>query len=610
MKSLIVFVVISINSVLNCQIFTEINTGFPDICFSSVDWGDYDNDGDLDLLMVGDTDSCSVSLIFRNDNNVFADINAKLAGMMSNYDSSHWADLDNDGDLDIMLTGYDIRDSKDTLYYLTKIYRNDTQEFTEIHTSLKNVAFSSADLADYDNDGDLDILLTGYYWDYEINESCIISKIYRNDKDFNFTEIDAGLKGVHLGVSIWYDYNNDGKSDILLTGEGGYDPEDYTITKLYKNEGNDLFTEVQTGLVDVRVGDISSGDYDNDGDLDLILTGIEYTDNTWYDRTKIYRNDDNGIFTEVTHQIPDMTHTSIDGGDYDNDGDLDLLITGYVSDHGQISESKIYNNNGNWQFEEATSFIGLQLGDSKFVDYDNDGDLDVFITGSFKNGIIGTKITKLYRNDTPQKNSPPSKPMNLFAEVNGNNIVFTWDKATDEQTPQNSLFYNIYLGCTPNGIDFVSPMSNIYTGYREIISVNNVSQNNYKILKDVPQGTYYWSVQSLDQGLMGSEFAPEQTFNVTGIDESPIPLTSELYQNYPNPFNPVTEINFSLNRKEHVNLSVFNSKGELVQTLFNGMKPMGMHSVKFDASELSSETYFYKLTTENGTETRKMLLLR
>lgn len=98
---------------------------------------------------------------------------------------------------------------------------------------------------------------------------------------------------------------------------------------------------------------------------------------------------------------------------------------------------------------------------------------------------------------------------------------------------------------------------------------------------------------------------------LVGIEESEtIPNTIILHKNYPNPFNPTTEINFSLNHKQNINLSVFNSKGELVQTLFDGKKNQGMHSVKFDASKLNSGVYFYKLSTDRTVETKMMLFLK
>lgn len=93
-------------------------------------------------------------------------------------------------------------------------------------------------------------------------------------------------------------------------------------------------------------------------------------------------------------------------------------------------------------------------------------------------------------------------------------------------------------------------------------------------------------------------------------DEQNIINRFDLLQNYPNPFNPTTDISFSINQKSHVELSVFNSKGEFIRVLFEGMKDIGMHTVSFDASGFNSGLYFYKLTSEGTTKTRKMLFLK
>ena len=100
--------------------------------------------------------------------------------------------------------------------------------------------------------------------------------------------------------------------------------------------------------------------------------------------------------------------------------------------------------------------------------------------------------------------------------------------------------------------------------------------------------------------------------NTTSIedDDSVVPESVILIQNYPNPFNPCTKIWYILNKSSNINLSVFNSKGELVRTLVDGNKNKGSHSVNFDASNLNSGLYFYKLTTDETSVTRKMLLLK
>ena len=89
-----------------------------------------------------------------------------------------------------------------------------------------------------------------------------------------------------------------------------------------------------------------------------------------------------------------------------------------------------------------------------------------------------------------------------------------------------------------------------------------------------------------------------------------LPADFELYQNYPNPFNPVTEIRFSLAENSKVNLSVYNTNGQLIRTLLDGKTEKGYHSVSFDASELNSGMYFYKLDVNGKVKSKKMLMLK
>jgi hypothetical protein len=99
--------------------------------------------------------------------------------------------------------------------------------------------------------------------------------------------------------------------------------------------------------------------------------------------------------------------------------------------------------------------------------------------------------------------------------------------------------------------------------------------------------------------------------NPTSIeDENTLVIDYYLAQNYPNPFNPSTKINFGLERAGEVEITVYNILGNKISTLVNGVKSAGNHSVFFDASNLSSGIYFYKLVTKEFTQIRKMLLLK
>jgi flagellar hook assembly protein FlgD len=89
-----------------------------------------------------------------------------------------------------------------------------------------------------------------------------------------------------------------------------------------------------------------------------------------------------------------------------------------------------------------------------------------------------------------------------------------------------------------------------------------------------------------------------------------IPITSQLLQNYPNPFNPVTTISYSIDKSQKVRITIYNTRGRVIETLVNEFKPAGEHSVDFDGANLPSGLYIAKLQTGSTIKTNKMLLMK
>ena len=200
--------------------------------------------------------------------------------------------------------------------YSTKIYRNDGDGvFTDIDAPLPGIRYGTAVAwGDYDNDGDLDLLITG-----ESDQSELVARIYRNDGSGIFTDIEAGLPGVWIASVAWGDYNNDGNLDILLTGWAGVD----RISRVYRNTGNDSFTDIHASLEGVYYGAAVWGDYDNDGDLDILITGKGANGGV----TRLYRNDAADTFSDIHAPFPPLDESAAAWGDYDNDGDLDVILS-------------------------------------------------------------------------------------------------------------------------------------------------------------------------------------------------------------------------------------------------------------------------------------------
>jgi hypothetical protein len=276
--------------------------------------------------------------LYRNDGSdtfTLAVTDTLLAGHDLATWSAAWGDYDNDGDLDVLVTGEYWVDG--SMYPFSGVYRNDRSDTFVVAVTtdtLTGISGGTAVWGDYDGDGDLDILLSGC--DSVEDNSCAGStaKVYRNDGHDAFTEaVTDTLTGGYLAA--WGDYDNDGDLDILLTGcaawGGGGSCTDYTAG-VYRNDGPAgppggwTFTEVITHPL--TGGESAAwGDYDNDGDLDAFLTGWDGDDSA----PRIYRNDGDDTFVDTDAPWPDVSNSATAWGDYDNDGDLDILLTGRSS---------------------------------------------------------------------------------------------------------------------------------------------------------------------------------------------------------------------------------------------------------------------------------------
>jgi len=698
------------------QWFTDIAAGLTGVCNSSVAWGDYDNDGDLDIIVTGwDGSNSFISRIYQNNSGIFADINA---GLIEVYDSSvAWGDYDNDGDLDILLTG------NSGSSRISRIYRNDAGIFTDIEAGLTGAFTSSVAWGDYDNDGDLDILLTGSSF------SGAISHIYRNDQSADgptrvFTDINAGLIGVYNSSVAWGDYDNDGDLDILLTG---YSFSGET-SHIYRNDGPStgsgyIFTDINAGLTGFGNGSAAWGDYDNDGDLDILLTGADVSYNP---TSRIYQNN-SGVFTDINAGLIGAVGGSTAWGDYDNDGDLDVLLSGFDASYNCIS--RIYHNNSGIFTDINAALAGVFNSSVAWGDYNNNGNLDILITGGTTLSAPHNPIFRIYRNNYAIHNTAPFSPDGLSAGIFADSLTFSWNKANDNETPQNGLSYNFVLGNSDYGALMNSPMADINNGYRLISAFVNVCQDTswtYQIPKlytyPYPQVMLpdYWGVQAIDHAFAGSAFStssldfpiyylytindsvmqftdtlaweitfldsiinfqiqidddstfsncevnellsvlpkdstyfsihlqylygthnlvpgakyywrikPNYTFGSptvftdpapsfwfgyeTGIEDEPetaIPQKFALQQNYPNPFNPVTVISYQLPVNSEVELSIFNTLGQKVATLVSKPQTAGYYTVNWNASSFPSGVYFYRIKAGNFTDMKKMIFVK
>ncbi len=581
---------------LAAQVFYRIETTFPVTHGGAAQWADADSDRDFDILLTGEFQPwVMLTEYFRNEQgSQFTGFSGYFMGVtLSNV---AWGDYDNDGDLDVLVIG-----QNNGLAPTTTLYRNDGNSvFSVVPTNLPGISNGMAAWGDYDNDGDLDLLLTGSS-DFFGN----ISKIYRNDRYNTFTEIQANLLAMWFSYGAWGDYDNDGDLDILLTGKSTTHH-----TRLYRNDGNDVFTGINAGLFEVSHGTVDWGDYDNDGDPDILLTGAFGQFNSG-ELSKIYRNDGNNVFTDINANLEQVNFSSGHWGDYDNDGDLDVLISGHKNMVGNFT--KVYRNEGGGIFVDLNEDSLLQAAAELNVawgDYDDDGDLDILVSG-----------TSIYRNEGNfPANQPPEAPTGLQSVVHNDSVTLSWRAATDSETPSRGLSYNLRIGTSPGGVEVMSPMAQGGSGHRLFAARGNANQDTVWTIRNLPAGKYYWSVQAIDHGFAGSAFTVEDSFvvSITGIKTNPeeLPEKCILMQNYPNPFNPTTNVEFSLPTDSRVLLTIYDLTGRKVKSLVNRNLPAGWHAVQWDGTNdagqpVASGVYLYHLQAEdNFVQNHKMLLVR
>ena len=368
---------------------------------------DFDRDGDQDLYWVNGKGGGHA--LFRNDGSTgFVDVGEAfgVAGLGWGMGATS-ADFDNDGDQDLYAT--QLRENL--------LYRNDGDRFVDV-AAAAGVATphwsTGAAWADYDRDGDLDL----YVASYAVFDSTEVERLgaqwkgvevfvgprgltggadvfYRNDGD-EFADITAWARlnhpspGYGLGV-LFADADADGWPDLFVAN-------DSSPNFFYRNRGDGRFSDRslparlaygRSGQIQASMG-IAWGDYDNDGHPDVFATHFEDEYNT------LYRNEGDGTFADVSAEAAlgpaGWAHVGFGAGffDYDHDGDLDLLVAnGHVypqidragSGSAYAQPNHLFANVGDGTFTQVVLGSGVprvSRGANVF-DFDNDGDLDVFV---------------------------------------------------------------------------------------------------------------------------------------------------------------------------------------------------------------------------------------
>ena len=565
--------------------FTLVDFDLDSVSHGSVAWGDYDDDGDLDFVITGwlGQQEEYITKIFNNTGNGFEDSGIALAGVSPGTSNAvSWTDYDNDDDLDLIIMG---RKNQAATQITTIFYENVEGSFVETaDVDIRDLDAGSFDWGDYNNDGRYDLLVSG-----KAGNGQYYTLIYRNAGatpygSWALDEVDAGLTGIWSGESTWVDFDSDGDLDVFVCGFNAQPSIIY-----HNNMGE--FSPCCINIMGVGNAAAEWGDYDGDGDPDLVLTGK--TEEDYF--TAIYRNDGYGndntwTFTNIQADIKQVCSGDAAWCDYDNDGDLDLAITGNTGAF--TSYSGIYTNNDGAFAESGIPLIDLGRSSLAWADYDKDGDPDLLMTGFSPS--TGKQVTAIYRNNIQITNQPPAAPINLAATVEGDSIVFSWDAAPDDHTVKQSLTYNLRIGTTTGKNDVLGPVSGKY-GFRKIVHPGNTGTSDHWIIRGLESGkTYYWSVQAIDNGFLGSPFAEESTVETVNAIA---PELNSKWMVYPNPASDYLIMdNTSSGEKGLKKAVIVSASGSMV-------KQIDLHCGtvnRIKTTELVAGYYVLKIYGENG----------
>lgn len=531
------------NSLLLAQ-FTAIQTDLRGLRSGGVLWSDFDSDGNLDVFTFGDDTLANIySSFYTNDSLSFTEFDVGVFPEL--FDGSiDWADFNNDGHMDLALIGYSSTDES----IITKILTYDSA-FKELNYEFEGLSRGSIDWGDYNGDGYKDLLMVG-----QNDESNSITRIFTYDPENDeFIKLETlKVSGASFGDAAWVDFNNDGLLDFIISGYTGitYPESGPPLMQLYKNNGDDFELVFESTFKGLAESSIDWGDADLDGDLDLLVTGFTAEYEPF---SGVYINNIDGfVLSEI--ELPAVLEGFGQWGDMDNDGDLDILIAGNGVVEGR--QLKVFENE-EMQFTEYFSGEGLSQCSGGWGDFNNDGRLDLFVNGQKEDlGLLATVYVNTAEVDNAgrvlNETTGPETPTNMVGSVVDNSVKLVWEEKNETT---HSITYNVKIE-NQDGL-IISPLS-LESGERMIADFGNSGSQNFFIANQLQKGSYQWSVQAIDAAYNASGFSNPVSFTiekelVTGFD-SIVDNTPILF---PNPSSE--KIRLSLERP--VDFQIFNLSG-------------------------------------------------
>jgi hypothetical protein len=461
---------------------------------------DLDQDGDLDILNSGTSNNTvRATWIWLNDGSIFS--SAPSVNNSSVPSITAAADFNNDASIDLLMATVSS----------ASLYLRSGTNFRGV-SGISPASLHQLFPGDSDNDGDIDLLAASA-------SGFSAVRLHLNDNLSQFRQSPAPFGAAQLGE--WGDYDHDGDHDLLLfglTNDFQTDPR-FAVTRIFRNDGANVFTNMHPNLPGTRIG-AAWADYDNDRDLDLlIITGTNASFSAT-NEVKLFRNEPDG-FSEVKTLFAAGDIVALHPVDFNHDGRVDFAVQQDLAGGDRL---RLFLNSGDENFEEQD--LGLNLNvhfQAAFADLDGDHLPDILLNTTTNRSQFRLR---LFRNNLVSSELLPPVPISLTSVVAKTYATLQWGLPENpEATNLGACTFNLRIGKTPGGSEIMSAMSHPITGARYLSQRGNAGQGNTWTIRDLPPGTYYWSVQSVDHAFNASPFSAEASFTIAEY-ERPAQITA------------------------------------------------------------------------------------
>ncbi len=603
--------------------------------FLSCSWGDYDNDGDMDLYACNMIDgNVHYNYLYRNESTTSTaafDSVKGIGGIVSDaYEavSSAWGDIDNDGDLDIFVTNRP--DNQQTNIPAT-LYTNDGASSNYTFTTAQNYLDPSTGnnfdgrgvaFADIDNDGFLDMVTA------RDAEPLLYMNSAASSNGFTMVKIrGSGSTNTHaLGSRIYVvaDIPEQNGSTTQLreisgqTGGGGQNDLrahfglgtaskiDSVYVRWFNSSGGatkstNTYTDIPTDKIMI----FKEGDLNVTSDVIPNQTFMYLFGNTGGSVELTANSDSDGGTLTVQRTDSDPGNNGFSGSATSPDGTTVTPNVVSPDRYWTVSESGLSGNFTASVYVDISGMGGINDADKLLIvkrasSSDPWTALDTERIGNTLYTTGQTSFSEYAVASNSNDNSLPVQLVSFQAASGDQQVTLSWKTASEVE---NMGF--IIQRARQTSQDFKTIVS--YKTHSALKGRGNSSdETQYRFVdEDVRNGqTYYYRLIDVD-------FSGEQTIhNVVEAQPKTVIQNVNLMANYPNPFNPYTSIRYQLPEYSEVELAVYDLNGKKIATLVSGNQEAGQHRVEWQANDMPSGVYIYRLSTDKQTQSRKMILLR